>query len=172
MPKYATSGSGSLVPNSVLPAVMSPGDHVYVWGTSVAAGNPPTPGQIQAPNDYNVIKEVVVAGERSIAVALNARPGGGTPASVIVQITASANPGAAEIDVQDAAIDADGAYITPVPLGGGTNPWKINSWTGPLGDGVSYTAWAELSPEIGPFTTLKCISNPNGVNFAAKYIYV
>ena len=170
MPQYATSGSGSLVPNNCLPSVLFPGDQKYVWGLSVAAGQPPTPGQIQTPNDANVIQEAVAALSRSLAVALAPRPGGGAPASLMVQITASANPGAAEIDVQDAGIDADGAYITPVPLGGGTNPWKINTWTA-IGGGL-YTAWAELSPDVGPFVTLYCVSNPNGVKFAGKIVYV
>src|SRR5580700_11374290 len=100
MPKYFNSGLGTMTVNPVPSTGLLPGDEKYLWGTS---GIPPTPGQIQAPNDSNVVTEAVAVNERSIAIQLVPRPGGGSPAGLMVQVIASANPGAAEIDVQDAA---------------------------------------------------------------------
>jgi len=165
MPAYATSGSNSLTPNTTPPTVLYPGDDKYLFGTSVAAGTPPTPGQVQAPNDSNVVAEAVVVGERSISVQLAPSPGGGAVPGCIVQVTASANPGAAEIDVQDAAVDADGAYITPTS----SASYKITAWTQ---NGAVWTAYAELQPEGGRFISLKVIANPNAVSFTAKIAYV
>jgi hypothetical protein len=84
----------------------------------------------------------------------------------MVQVFASANPGAAEIDVQDAAIDADGAYVTS-----SNTAYKLTTWTQVGGSGL-YTAWAEFQPEGGRFISLKVIANPNGVNFIAKVSYI
>src|ERR1700676_2515602 len=102
MPSYANSGLGTMTVNPVLPTVLWPGDEKYLFGTS-----PNNPGQISTPNDSNVITEAVTVGERSISVALAPRPAGGSPPGVHIQVIASANPGVAEIDVQDAAVDAD-----------------------------------------------------------------
>lgn len=169
MPSYRTGPpsplSGTMNLNTELPTGLYPGDEKYVFGLAQAEGSPPTPGQIQAPNDSNVQFETVVVGERSIAVAISPRPSGGPP-GLMVQITADADPGAAEFDVQDAAIDADAAYITPL-----TSPaYKITSWTA-AGNG-QFTAWTELQPEGGRFVTLKCIARPNAVKFKAKIAYV
>lgn len=165
MGKYFTSGTGLLTLNPVLPTALYPGDDVYVWGTSFVAGQPPTPGQIQTPNDTNIQFEAVTVGERSLAVALAPRPGGGV-AGVMVQLRASANPGVMEVDVQDAGVDADGSYITDTV----SAAWKITVWT-LAGDGT-YVAWTELQPEGGRFISLKCITNPNAVTLTAKVSYV
>ena len=164
MGQYATSGTNSGTPNTTPATMLSPGDEVYVFGTSWVSGQPPTPGQIQAPNDSNVNFEAVTIGERSIAVCLAPRPGGGAPPGLMVQINASASPGASEIDVQDSAIDADGCYLTPA---GGS--YKITAWTQ---NGGIFTAWVELQPESGPFVSLKVVLNPNTVKFTAKLKYV
>jgi len=165
MTQYANSGTGTLAVNPVLPALLMPGDEVYVFGTKVYV-----PGEVAKPNDSNVVTEAVTVGERSVAVTLGPRPGGGAPPGMFVQVIASATPGAAEIDVQDAAVDADGAYITPAPAG--STAWKITTWAA-LGDGsgrqIGTTA---LQPEGGHFNTLKVITNPNGVSFTAKIVYV
>lgn len=162
---YATSQMGTLTRNPVPPSVLFPGDYKYVLGLSVAVGAVPTPGAIQTPNDDNVITEAFAVGNRSLAVTLATRPGGGGPPGCMVQITASADPGASEIDIQDAAVDADAAYLTP----SSNTSYKITAWT--LNGGV-YTAWSEFQPESGGFITLKCIANPNGVKFSAKVMYV
>lgn len=159
MPAYATSGSNSLTPNPVLPAVMYPGDDVYVFGTCTQ-----NPGQLSTPNDSNVLFETVAAGERSIAVCLAPRPSG-YPPGLMVQVSTNADPGSsAEIDVQDATVDADGAYLTSA-----TTTYSIKVWTK---NGAIWTAWAQLQPESGRFVSLKCITNPNGVKFTAKLSYV
>lgn len=168
MGQYATSGTGSTVLNTVLPAVLWPGDEVYVWGTAQAAGAAPTPGQIQAPNDSNVVMEAITVGERSLAAALAPRPGGGYPPGIAVLITLSANPGVMEIDVQNAPMDADGVYQTPT----GSAVYKITTWNGPTGPSNLYNAYVELEPESDRFVTLKCITNPNGVKATAKISYV
>lgn len=164
MGQYQTSGTNTLVPNPYPPASMWPGDDVYVLGLSYVLANGPTPGQILAPNDSNVLFEAVTIGERSLAVCLAARPGGGAAPGLIVTVNASANPGASEIDVQDAGIDADGAYLTPSGAA-----YKFTAWTN---NGGIYTAWTELQPESGRFVSLKVIANPNGVKFTAKLSYV
>lgn len=166
MPKYATSGSASILPNTVLPTSLWPGDECYVWGLSYVLATGPTPGQVQQPNDTNVLGEVVNVGDRSVAVALAARPGGGAPAGLMVQISATADPGASEIDVQDAAVDADGAYLTS----SASTSYKLTAWTKQSAN--LWTAWTELQPEGGRFVSLKCIANPNAVKFTAKLVYV
>lgn len=167
MGQYANSGKGTMAVNPILPAALYPGDDIYILGTSFVAGQPPTPGQIQTPNDSNVNFEAFAIGARSLAVVLASRPGGGAPPGVIIQITANANPGVMEIDVQDAAIDADGAYLTNASA---TNAWKITTWTA-TNDG-KWTAWTELQPEGTRFMSLKCITNPNAVSLTAKVSYV
>jgi len=162
MPPYLTSGTSSPVVNGALPTVLWPGDEKYLFGTG-----PNTPGIIPAPNDANVVYEAVTVGERSIAIALAPRPGGGAPPGLMVQVFANANPGAAEIDVQDAAVDADGAYITPT----GSAAYKLTVWTQLGGSGI-WTSYAELQPEGAGFITLKVIANPNAVQFTAKVKYV
>ncbi len=154
--------------NPTLPTVLYPGDDKYLFGTSVAAGAPPTPGQIQAPNDSNIVLEAVAVGERSIAVALAPRPGGGAVAGIMVEVIASANPGVCEIDVQDAGIDADGAYLTQTT----STAYKITVWTALTDGSGRYVGYTQLQPEGGRFISLKCITNPNGVSFAAKLSYV
>ena len=168
MPSYANSGLGTLTLNPVLPTVLYVGDEKYVFGTSVAVGQPPTPGIIQTPNDSNVVLEAVTVGERSIAVALAPRPGGGSPPGVMIQVVASANPGAAEIDVQDAAVDADGAYLTQTT----STAYKLTVWT-LLGDGSGrYISTTQLQPEGGHFISLKVVLNPNAISYAAKIVYI
>jgi hypothetical protein len=165
MPVYFNSGTGNLVRNPVLPTVLMPGDEKYLFGT---VGANPIPGTSQNPTDDNVVTEAVTVNERSISVQLGARPGGGSPAGVMVQAIASANPGAAEIDVQDAAVDADGAYLTQST----STAYKITTWTA-LGDGSGrYIGTTELQPEGGRFISLKVIANPNAVSYTAKIIYV
>jgi hypothetical protein len=152
-----------MLPNPVLPTVLWPGDFKYVFGTS-----PNLPGQIPTPNDSNVVTEAVVVGERSIAVALAPRPGGGAPPGVQVQVIASANPGAAEIDVQDASVDADGAYLTQTT----SAAYKLTVWTA-LGDGSGrFISTTELQPEGTQFISLKVIANPNAVTFTGKVTYI
>lgn len=159
MGQYATSGTSNVTLNPVLPAAMWPGDGVYVWGTNSV------PGTIPAPNDANVQFEAVAVGERSLAVALAPRPGGGSAAGIAVIVQANANPGVMEVDIQNAPIDADGIYLTP------SATYKLTVWTGPDADG-SYFSIAELQPESDNFVSLKCITNPNGVNLKAKIVYV
>ncbi len=165
MPQYKTNGSGLMTLNTEFPTVLFPGDEKYVFGLSHAEGQPPTPGQIDAPNDTNCVFETVAVAEASIAVALAPRPTGGAP-GVMVQIVASADPGVCEFDVQDAAIDADGAYILPTA----STAYIINTWTAVAGG--LFTAWTELQPEGGRFVRIKCITNPNTVKFKAKIVYV
>lgn len=166
MGQYATSNTGSLVVNPVLPAVLGPGDSVYLWGTSFVAGQPPTPGIIQAPNDANAQFEAVTVGERSLACNFQPRPGGGNAAGASIMVIANANPGVMEVDVQVSPMDADGAYLTPAAT------YKISVWTGPTGPKGYYFGWVELQPEGDFFMSLKCITNPNGVSLTAKVNYV
>lgn len=162
MGQYATSGSNNRTLNTALPTGLVPGGECYVFGTVTA-----TPGVSPAPNDTNVQFEAVTVGERSLSVALGSRPGGGAAPGISVQVNASGNPGAAEIDVQTSPVDADGAYQTPT----GSAAYKITTWTGPLSDG-SYTAFAELQPLADRFASLKVIANPNTVKFTGKIVYI
>lgn len=154
---------GSMAVNPVLPTVLWPGDEKYVWGTS-----PNNPGQISTPNDSNVITEAVNVGDRSIAVAIAPRPGGGAPPGLMAQAIASANPGVAEIDIQDAAVDADGAYLTQTT----STAYKMTVWTA-LTDGTGrYISTTQLQPEGARFITGKIVLNPNAVTFTLKFVYV
>jgi hypothetical protein len=163
MPSYANSGLGTMLPNPIPPTVLWPGDQKYVFGTS-----PNNPGQISTPNDSNVITEAVQVGERSIAVVLAARPGGGAPPGCMVQVIASANPGVAEIDVQDAAVDADGAYLTQTT----SAAYKMTVWTALMDGSGRYISTTQLQPEGAGFITLKVIANPNAATYTAKIVYV
>lgn len=167
MPQYNTSGTGNLTLNPIIPACLWPGDEVWLFGTSFAAGQPPTPGIIQTPNDSNVNFEAAAVGEASISASLASRPGGGSPSGASVLVMANANPGVMEVDVQLAPMDADGAYLLPTAAS-----YKINSWTGPVGPNAYYFAWAEFQPLGDVFVRLKVITNPNGVKLAAKLNYV
>lgn len=160
MPPYATSGQETMALNPVLPTVLFPGDEAYVFGTT-----PFVPGQTQKPNDSNVQFEAVNVDERSIAVQLVARPGGGAPPGVMVQVVANANPGAAEIDVQDAAVDADGAYLTQTT----SAAYKMTVWTQ---EGANWISTTQLQPEGGHFITLLVVANPNAVPFTGKIVYI
>ena len=162
MPQYQNSGTGSLAVNPVLPVALWPGDDAWLLGTSTL-----TPGVQQKPTDANVVLEAVTVGERSLACVLASRPGGGAPPSLMVFVIASANPGAAEIDVQDSGTDSDGGYQTPT----GSTAYKITTWTALTDGSGKYVGWTELSPEAGRFISLKVIANPNAVNFAAKVSY-
>ena len=165
MGQYATSGTGNISANTQLPAALWPGDEVYLFGTSFVAASGPTPGQIQAPNDANVQFETVTVGERSLSAALAPRPGGGQAAGISVLVVASANPGAAEIDVQVSPSDSDGTYLTP-----SNSAYKLTTWTA-AGNG-QFFAWTELQPSGDNFISLKVIANPNSVKFTAKLSYV
>jgi len=164
MPKYNDSGTGNLTLNPVLPAALYPGDSVWLLGTSAAAGQPPTPGIIQAPSDTNVLPEAVVIGERSLAAVMASRPGGGAPAGASLIVIASANPGVCEVDLQTAPMDADGAYVTQTAN-------KISTWVGPSPAGT-YVGVLEVASLNDAFASVKIITNPNAVKFAAKLVYV
>ena len=166
MPQYATSGSGNLTPNPVLPATLYPGDSVYLLGTSFVAGQPPTPGIIQAPNDANVQFEAAAVGERSLSANLASRPGGGAAPGASILVVANGNPGVMEVDVQVAPMDADGAYLTP------SATYKITVWTGPTGPNGYYFGWIELQPTADLFISVLVVTNPNGVKLTAKLNYV
>lgn len=159
MPAYQTSGGETLTVNPVAPVGLAPGDEVYVFGTKTYV-----PGEVQKPNDANVQFEAVQVDERSIAVALQPRPGGGSPPALMVQVSANGNPGSAEIDVQDAAVDADAAYQTP-----NNAAYKITTFTQ---EGAIWTGYTELLNELGRFVTLLIVANPNGVSWTAKIVYV
>lgn len=156
MPPYATSGQGTVALNTALPTVLQQGDDFYPFGTA-----PYTPGAISKPNDTNVQFESVSIGERSIAWTIDHGPAQ-APRSLFVQAFASANPGAAEIDIQDAGIDADGAYATPA-----TGNKLGTTWTQVGASGV-YTAQVATTQEVGKFSSLKVIANPNAVQFWVK----
>jgi hypothetical protein len=143
--------------------VLWPGDECYPIGTT-----PIVPGQSQKPTDANIAFETVALDERmgpaGGAIVLAQRPGGGASPGLMVQVFANANPGAAEIDVQDAAVDADGAYQTPT----GSAAYKMTVWTQ---EGAIWTSFSELIPEA-KFVTLLIVANPNAVAFWAKATYV
>lgn len=147
------------------PALEQGGDR-YLFGTTVAAGTGPTPGVVQAPNDANVVTEAAATGVLSQQVHLCPRANGGAP-GVIVQVIASADPGAAEVDIQDAAIDITGAYLTP-----NNAAYKLTVWTA-MADGTGrYMSYTELQPEGTRFMRLKVVANPNAVTWIAKVVYV
>src|SRR5277367_6079133 len=98
MPAYNTSGGKTLTRNPIPPSCLWPGDELYVFGTSALV-----PGSPQKATDDTVAFETVTVNERSIAVCMAPRAGGGYPPTLMVQVSTNANPGAAEIDIQDAA---------------------------------------------------------------------
>lgn len=161
MPPYATSGTNNLTLNTAVPSVLYPGDQLYVFGTG-----PGAQGGSFLPDDTTVGFEAVLVGERSIAFQLADMPSR-SPGGVHVLLIASANPGAAEIDVQDGAIDADGAYITQST----STAYKITTFA-QVGASANWVGSTELQPEGGRFISLKVIANPNGVSWKAKVVYV
>jgi hypothetical protein len=158
MPQYQNNGLNNLAVNPAPPVALRPQEVAYLLGTATTAGQPIS--------DSNISFEAVTVGERSIAAMLAARPAAGNAPGLRVQVVARANTGAAEIDVQDAGVDAEGAYATPT----GSATYKLTTWTA-LGGGL-FMAFAELVPETGPFVTLKVIANPNAVSYWAKVTYV
>lgn len=156
---YQTSGTGNLTLNPTLPSVLWPGDAVYLFGTG-----PGAQGGNSLPDDTTVGFEARAVGDRSLAVCLAPRPAGGAPPGVHVEVIANANPGAAEIDVQDAAIDGDGHYLTQST----STAYKITTWTQV---GANWIGSTQLQPEGGRFISLKVIANPNAVSFKAKLSY-
>lgn len=143
-----------------MPAALWPGDEFYPFGTAALV-----PGSPQKPTDATVQFEAVVLNERSVAACLVPRPGGGVAGGVEVRVFANANPGAAEIDVQVANVDADGAYTTPA----GSAAYKITAWTQ---EGAVWVGAADLQPLGAPFLSLLVVANPNAVSFWAKATYV
>ena len=162
MPPYpGVQGATVPVKSNACPLVLTPGDSCYMFGVLASTAT-------QLPvNDTNVAFETVTAGERSISIQLAPRAGGGAPPGIMVQVIANANPGAAEIDVQDAAVDADGCYLTNTS----STAYKLTTWT-QLGSTGTYVAWTELQPEGAQFISLLCVANPNAVKFTAKAVYV
>lgn len=146
------------------PPVLSPGDERYLWGTSVAAGVSPTPGQQQAPTDANVVGETLVVGVKSQQVTLTPVPG--RVAGAMVQIVFSGNPGAFEVDVEEAAVDDTNKYI----LNATSAAYKIVAATA-MADG-KYVAWAELQPQGGRFLRLGLVALANVVTVTGKVIYL
>lgn len=148
------------------PPSLLPGDERYLFGTTVAAGTGPTPGVVQSPSDANVVTEAAATGVLSQQVHLAPRANGGAP-GVMVQVIASADPGAAEVDIQDAAIDITGAYLVP-----NNASYKLTVWTA-MADGTGrYMCYTELQPEGAKFLRLKVVANPNAVTWIAKIVYV
>lgn len=160
MPPYATSGTNNLTLNTAVPSALYPGDYIYLFGTG-----PGAQGGNSLPDDTTVGFEAVNVGERSIACQLADLPSR-SPGGVHILVITSANPGAAEIDVQDAAVDADGAYITQST----SAAYKITTWT-QVGASANWIGSTELQPEGGRFISLKVVANPNAVQFKAKLSY-
>jgi hypothetical protein len=159
MPYYATGGSNSQTPNTVLPTVLQPGDEKYVFGT---VGANPLPGISQNPNDSNVVAEAAVAGGASIAVQLGPRPGGGATPGLSVYVTSSTNPGSSEIDIQEADVDADGAYSLV------TSTSKITTWTQV---GALWVATIDISSVVGRFVRAYIKTLGTGGNWTVKFTY-
>lgn len=157
MPAYSTSGSDSFVPDPVPPIALGPGDSCYMFGVGPAT-------MTQDVTDANVLPETVVVGERSIAITCTARPGGGAPAGLIIQLFANGNPGGIEVDLQDAGVNAEGFYETPLNAAN-----KITVWTQ---EGANWVSYAEFQPEAGKFNTLLVVALPNAVKIWAKASYI
>lgn len=168
MPQYATNNTGNLTLNTQQPSILWPGDSLYLLGTSQVAGQPPTPGIIQAANDTNVQFETAGVNYTSIAASFAPRPGGGAAPGASILVVANGNPGVMEVDVQLSPMDSDGSYLLPT----GSSTYKINSWTGPTGPNGYYFAWEEFEPLSDFFARLKVITNPNAVKLTAKLNYV
>lgn len=167
MPQYATANTNNNSLNTQLPSVLWPGDSLYLFGLSFIAANGPTPGQIIAANDSNVLPETAAANATSIAAAFAPRPGGGAAPGASILVIANANPGVMEVDVQLSPMDSDGSYALPT----GSTTFKINTWT-QMGGSTNWFAWAEFEPLSDFFARLKVITNPNAVKLTAKLNYV
>ena len=79
-----------------------------------------------------------------------------TAPSISVEISFSGDPGAFEIDIQDADTDADKFYQT-IPAGGVISAVSAN-----------FTARTELVPIKGRFVRLKLVTRTNAVALTAK----
>ena len=138
------------------PTVLYPGDQKYLFGTAPA-------GAMPQPSDANVVSEAIVAGDESVPVQLASMPG--RVPGCMVQIVASADPGAAVFVIQESAIDTDGSYLVP------SNPaYTLSTWTA-RGDGT-YTVWSQLQPDSSVLLRLSRSAGGNNVNYKAKIAYV
>jgi hypothetical protein len=84
----------------------------------------------------------------------------------MVEIVFSANPGVFEVDIEEAAIDAESSYL----LNSSSTAYKITAATA-RPDGT-YVAWAELQPQGGAFLRLNMVALANVVTTKAKVVYV
>jgi hypothetical protein len=84
----------------------------------------------------------------------------------MVEIVFSANPGVFEVDIEEAAIDAESSYL----LNSSSTAYKITVATA-RPDGT-YVAWAELQPQGGAFLRLNMVALANVVTTKAKVVYV
>ena len=150
---------GAIVPvNSPLsPLAMGPGDWVFVIGKKSATAT-------QSPaTDATVTYETPVAPYASIAITSGRKEAGYAP-SLSVQILFNANPGAFNVQLQEADTDADGCYITP-----SNSAFTMTTSTQIQASGI-YVVRADLVPLGGRFQRLfiPTNGNPNAVGMIAK----
>jgi hypothetical protein len=155
MPFYP-GASGATTPTAQVPSSIYAGGWAYLFGVPTISNEPP--------GDSNISGETPTAGEASVAVALAPAMIGSIVRNVGVQLLFSANPGAFNIQVQEADTDADGFYLTPAAAA-----YTITAAT-EIGSTGKYVARADLGAIGSQFIRLFCDANPNAVSIVAKVV--
>lgn len=96
--------------------------------------------------------EAIIAGAKSIPIAMSRS--GNLPNCVSVQVEFAADPGAFAIDLQVADTDADKYYVTKATLNTGLNP--------------TFVGRMEVTNLVAKFARLKMVTKTNAVNVTAK----
>jgi hypothetical protein len=137
-----------------IPRALYPGTSAYLFGTRKTAQLPPA--------SDNVSFETPGAGQASIPVDMGSQ--GGANVSIVpnvgLELIFNANPGAFNIQVQEADTDADGCFITPAPAA-----FTITAATQV---GAFWVARVDLGTIGSGLVRLLCSANPNAVGILAK----
>jgi hypothetical protein len=152
MPSYLGQPQESQTYDGHNVACLNPGGRIYLFGVRT---NPAQPI-----GDGNVSFEVPVADLASIEVAL-VQPFMSILANVGLELIFNANPGAFNIQVQEADTPADGCYITPSP-----SAFTITASTN---EGANWVARVDLGTIGSKFVRLLVVTWPNAaVGLTAK----
>lgn len=151
MPFYPGVALATNVNSTPPPYCLSPGDSFYLLGT-------PTNTRRSIGPD-NVTGETPIAGQASDRVAIAHLHPSIVP-NVGVELIFSANPGAFNLQLQEADSDADGLFITPSPAA-----FTITSATLV---GALYVARVDVGTFGSRFIRMLCSLNPNAVAIIAR----
>lgn len=155
MPAYP-GAPGAIVPvtSNVSGFALNPGDSAFLVGV-LAAGATQLPIQ-----DNNVDFEEAPVGMVSISACIAGRKEAGSAPAVSLQLIFEIDPGAFNVQLQEASTDADGCYLTPSAAA-----FTITSATN---TGGKFVAFVDDIPTGGRFLRILVKLNPNDADLIAK----